>query len=262
MFSVNYMARLDIMGIECTQEAARRRFFWPKMASSIREWCESCKRCSLRKKLSIPKAPLVSVKTTAPLEIVALDFLTLERSSGGYEHVLVITDHFTKMTVAVPTRDQTATTTAKALWTKFILYYGVPARIHSDQGANFESNTIKELCRLYGTQKSHTMPYHPEGNGLCERFNRTLLNLIGTMEVERKQRWAEYLPELCFHYNNSCHSSTGFTPYYLMFGRHGRLPLVLAMGLPNQQGSASTDDWVAKHHKRLQFAHIVWLRDP
>ena len=171
--------------------------------------------------------------------------------------MLVITDYFTKMAVAVPTRDQTATTTARALWSKFMVYFGVPARIHSDRGASFESATIQELCRLYGIAKSRTTPYHPAGNGLCERFNRTLLNLIGTMEVEKKQRWAEYLPELCFHYNNSFHASTGYTPHYLMFGRHGRLPVDLMMGLPEQQGGESPDDWVAKHHCRLKRVHDI-----
>ena len=249
--------RAGHMGADRTQEAIRQRYFWPKMSTKVQDWCATCERCSLRKQGEKAKAPLVSIKTKAPLELVALDFLTLERSTGGYEHVLVITDHFTKMTVAVPTRDQTATTTAKVLWSKFIVYYGMPSRIHSDQGANFESNTIKELCRLYGTKKSHTTPYHPAGNGLCERFNRTLLNLIGTMEAEKKQRWADYLPELCFSYNNSCHSSTGYTPHYMMFGRHGRLPVDLMIPSPEVEGSASSDDWVSKHHHRLQFSHRI-----
>ena len=128
----------------------------------------------------------------------------------------------------------------------------VPACIHSDRGTSFESATIQELCRLYGIAKSRTTPYHPAGNGLCERFNRTLLNLIGTMGVEKKQRWAEYLPELCFHYNNSFHASTGYTPHYLMFGRHSQLPVDLMVRLPEQQGGESPDDWVAKHHYRLK----------
>jgi hypothetical protein len=242
------------MGAEKTQESVRFRFFWPKMSAMVRKWCEGCRRCALRKQATV-KAPLVSIKTTAPLQLVAMDYLTLERSSGGYENVLVITDHFTKVAMAVPTRDQTAVTTAKALWSKFILYHGVPVRIHSDRGANFESATIQELCKLYGMSKSRTTPYHPEGNGLCERFNRTLLNLIGTMEAEKKHHWAEYLPELCFYYNNTVHSSTGYTPHYLMYGRHGRLPLDLVMGLPDQQGERSPDAWVAGHHRRLVTAH-------
>ena len=245
---------------ERTQEAVRQRFYWPKMGADVRAWCDQCQRCSLRKLREGRKAPLVPIQTRAPLELVALDFLTLERSAGGYEHVLVITDHFTKFTIAVPTRDQTATTAARTLWGKFIVFFGMPARIHSDQGASFEAHTIKELCRLYGAVKSHTTPYHPEGNGQCERFNRTLLNLIGTLEAEKKQRWADYLPELCFSYNNTCHSSTGYTPHYLMFGRHGRLPLDLSFPRSSEEAYLTTDAWVSRHHQRLRFAHASALK--
>lgn len=124
---------------------------------------------------------------TFGITVVCLDYLTLETSKGGYQHILVITDHFTKYAVAIPTRNQTAKSTAEAFYNNFVLQYGLPKRLHSDQGANFESKLIKELCDLTRIEKSRTIPYHPMGNGLTKRFNRTLLQMLGTLTIEQKQ---------------------------------------------------------------------------
>ena len=96
--------------------------------------------------------------------------------------VLVMTDVFTKYAWAVPTRDQKACTTVNVLVREWFL--GVPHRIHSDRGRNFESSTVRELCELYDVRKSRTTAYHPEGNGQCERFNRSLHDLLRTLPSE------------------------------------------------------------------------------
>ena len=118
-----------------------------------------------------------------------MDYLTLEMSKGGYQHILVITDHYTKYAVAVPTRNQTARVTADGLFYNFIVHYGFPKHLHSDQGANFQSSVIKELCRMSGMEKSRTTPYHPMGNGITERINKTVLDMLGSLLSEQ---WANH----------------------------------------------------------------------
>ena len=103
------------------------------------------------------------------------------------EDVLVMTDIFSKYTLAVPTRDQLATTVARVLVVEWFSKFGVLAQIHSDQGQNFESCLIQQLCVLHHIQKSCATPYHPSGNGQCERFNRMLYNLLRTLPVSQER---------------------------------------------------------------------------
>ena len=218
-------------GRDRTLSLIRDRFYWPGMSADVDNWIKKCPRCVRRKTPANSRAPLVNVVTTQPLELVCVDFLTLETSKGGYQYVLVITDHFTRYAQAIPTRNMTAKTTAEAIFNNFVVHYGMPKRLHSDQGANFESRIIKELCQVTGCQKSRTTPYHPMGNGMCERFNRTLLDMLGTLEPHQKADWKSFIAPLVHAYNCTRHESTGFSPFSLMFGRDPHLPVDLAFGL-------------------------------
>ena len=173
----------------------------------------------------VPSANLIPIETSRPLELVCIDFLSLEPSKGGYENILVITDHFTRYALAIPTRNQLAKTTAQALFDHFIVHYSFPERLHSDRGQNFESRVIQELCKISGLKKSRTTPYHPMGNGMVEKFNSTLLRMLRTLHEEQKSDWKSYIPSLVHAYNATKHDSTGFAPHYLMFGWHPRLAI-------------------------------------
>uniref|UniRef100_A0A3B4F4P9 Integrase catalytic domain-containing protein n=1 Tax=Pundamilia nyererei TaxID=303518 RepID=A0A3B4F4P9_9CICH len=186
-----------------------------------------------------------------------MDFLALESDTSGTRDILVLTDHFTKFAVAIPTPNQKARTVAKCLWENYIIYYGIPERIHTDQGQDFESRLIKELCEFAGIQKSRTTPYHPRGNPV-ERFNRTLLAMLGTLETKQKTRWKEHVKPLVHAYNCTRNEVTGFTPYELMFSRTPRLPVDLAFNLPLRESQQKSHSQYIKSLKsRLEESFSI-----
>ncbi|RXN17163.1 Retrovirus-related Pol polyprotein from transposon 412 [Labeo rohita] len=242
------------MGVERTLDLVRKRFYWPKMSANVESRIKTCHRCVRRKSLPEKAAPLVNITATRPLELVCMDFLSVEPGSNNIKDILVITDHFTKYAVAVPTPNQKARTVAKCLWDHFFVHYGIPEKLLSDQGPDFESRIIKELCELIGTQKVRTTPYHPRGNPV-ERFNRTLLNMLGTLENRKKNQWQNYVKPLVHAYNCTKNEVTGFTPYELMFGRQPRLPIDLALGLPINHQPGSHSQYVNNLRSQLQESY-------
>ena len=238
-------------GILRTLSLLRERFYWPGMQEEATQHVLKCSRC-LRRKTPPQVAPLQPILVTQPMELVHMDYLSLEPSKGNIENVLVITDHFTRYALAYPSKTQTAQATARILWDNFICHYGFPEKFISDQGRNFESDLIKELCKIAGVKKVHTTPYHPQGNGQCERFNSTLCNMLGTLSEEEKSDWKSHLGCMTHAYNCTKHASTTYSPYYLMFGRHPRLPIHVEFGLnkPNCSDNSSK----SRLRRRLNYA--------
>ena len=242
-------------GILRTLSLLRERFYWPGMQEEATQYVMNCSRC-LRRKTPSQVAPLQPILVSQPLELVHMDYLSLEPSKGNIENVLVITDHFTRYALAYPSKTQTAQATARILLDNFICHYGFPEKFISDQGRNFESDLIKELCKIAGVKKVHTTPYHPQGNGQCERFNSTLSNMLGTLSEEEKSDWKSHLGCMTHAYNCTKHASTTYSPYYLIFGRHPRLPIDVEFGLnkPNCRDNSSKSRYKQKLRRRVNYA--------
>ena len=147
--------------------------------------------------------------------------------------------------------------TAKLLWNNFILHYGFPSKIITDQGQNFESELIENLCQQARVQKLRTSPYHPQTNGQCEHFNGTLLNMLGTLTPEQKKDWKNHVPALVHRYNCTRIAATMFSLYYLLFGREPRLPVNVEFGLQRRglKGSPGESNYISELRRRLNFAH-------
>lgn len=244
-------------GKDRTASLVRERFYWPGYTTEVASWVEQCPRCLRRKSSTNTRAPLVSIQTSYPLELVSTDFLKVDTCKGGIENILVVTDHFTKYAIAVATKNQTAKVTAEALLNNFILHYGIPTRLLSDQGSNFESDIIRELCKLMNIEKSKTSIYNPRCNGISERYNRTLLNMLGTLEPHQKQDWKKYLPSLVYAYNATPHESTGFAPFELMFGRKPRLPIDSMFQLNINDERYINTDFVTELKKKIEITQNI-----
>ena len=172
-----------------------------------------------------------NVDATYPLELVHMDYLTIEATEGGKDiHILVITDHFSRYAQAIVTSLQTAKCTTQNLWDKFIVHYGLPEKILTDQGHNFESNLLMALCEIAQVKKIRTLGYHPKTNGQCKCFNATLISMLGTLPKKPKSTWREQVPTLVHAYNCTRNNATGLSPYYLMFGCKPHLPIDLIFG--------------------------------
>ena len=212
---------------------------WPGMDSYIKSKDKACDRCIRRKTNIGMPAGLIPIESSAPMEIVCIDYLSLKPSQGGVENILVIMDHFTQYAQAIPSRNQTARTAARVLFDNFIVHYDFPARINSDQGQCFESNLIKEMCTIANVEKSCTTPYHPMGAGQVVGFNQTLLQMFGTMEESKKSDCKAHIPSLLHAYNWTFHDSTRYSPFFLMIGKHPRLAIDVFFGLCSDHMNAT-----------------------
>ena len=141
------------------------------------------------------------------------------------KNVLVITDHFTRYTLEVLMKDQTAKTVVKVFYECFIAVFGAPIKLLSDRGANFTPTLVEELCAAFGIQKCQATAYQTQCNGQGERFHQILFHMIGKLACDKKAQWEQHLPELLQAYNSTWSAVTSFSPHYLMFGRCPRLPV-------------------------------------
>ena len=155
-------------------------------------------------------------------------------SERGNKYILVITDHFTKWVEAYPIQNQEAVTVGFC-FESFVNTFGYPDIMLTDQGRNFESELIKEMCARLKIDKRTTSAYHPQCNGQTERFNRTMNSMLAQYVGTSQTDWDQWLPSVLFAYRTAVHESTGFSPYQLLFGRDPKQPIDFSIPAPLSQ---------------------------
>ena len=195
-----------------------------------------------------------------------VDFTSIEetvplKEEPVIQNVLVLQDHFSKYIVAYVVKDQTTRTAAKTLRNGYFGLFSAPAYLLSDQGKAFMGHIITHLCDLYGVPKLRTSPYHAQTNGQVECMNQTIIRMIGKLEEDKKACWSKHLPELLLAYNATRSAVTGYSPYYLLFGRRSRIPVdYLFPTLRDSPHQTKMEVSVAAMQKRLKEAFAVARR--
>ena len=209
------------------------------------------------------RAPMQTYTAGEPLERMAIDVMgELHLSKSRNKCVVVAMDYFTKFVFLLPLPNHKAKTIAEALVKEVFTKFGIPKFLHSDRGTDFMSNLFRETCNLFRIDKTLTTPWRPQSDGMVERMNRTLGAMLRQYTSENQDDWDEYLPYCALAYNSSYHSSTSYSPNFLMFGREFRVPLELVLPVPDEDlamktGENSVDHVVRKMQIAMQLAYGV-----
>ncbi|KAG1139240.1 hypothetical protein G6F37_009551 [Rhizopus arrhizus] len=198
------------------------------MSQEVKQFCKSCDVCQRIKGGKVHHYNLDNTSSDFPFLRAALDFFgPLPVSLNQNKYVLVVIDCFTRYVVIYPVQSTTQDELVKVFFNRFVLRHGIPKEILTDGGPPFNSIFFTQLTKVLGSHNLLAPPYHPQSNGIVERFMATLRRMILTYTSQDalKSEWGNHLRLIQFVYNNTTHEATGNTPFYLVHGRHAKFPL-------------------------------------
>jgi len=283
------------LGVGRVYAKVKEACWWPRMYQDVREWVADCVQCQSIGKTSAQKATIGGhVVGENPFDCIAMDLLAMPESWAGNKYVLVVMDYATRYAIAAPVKDKTARTVADALLQHVLLVHGPARRLLSDNGKEFKNVVVAELCRLTNMARVFTSPYNAQCDGMVERFNRTLLKMLGCYVDNGQRDWDVHLPWMIYAYNTSYSTTHSVTPFELTFGRKpntsleleieaevgrrgvdmGEAKLIIsdhvhrmrrqaALMLANKQ---QREEAVANNHRKSPMSYkvgdVVWLKSP
>ncbi len=231
-------------GIKRTQERVMSNFYWPGVTEDVVRYCRSCDVCQK----TVPKgkqgkAPLGTMPLIKePFKRVAVDLIgpIVPCSERGHRYIITLVDYATRYPEALPLKNIDTITVAEALIEMFCRI-GFPEELLDDRGTQFLSEIMQEVNRLLSIKQLRTSPYHPQCNGLCEKFNGTLKTIVKKMCSECPKQWDRYLPAVLFAYRTTVQESTGYSPFELVFGRKVRGPMDILRAYWTQEAENEED---------------------
>ncbi|RWS26144.1 pol polyprotein-like protein [Leptotrombidium deliense] len=219
-------------GVLRTYIRIRQRFYFQKMIEKVKKWIASCKTCQLRKQQQnthIGEQQPIPVNERIFGTIFADIFGPITESADGHKYVLVIVDQLSKYCVAIPLHSFESETTVKTFHKYWVLRFGYPDVVITDNGRNFVSEYTEYYFNASRIKHKTSSPFHPKGHSPVERMIRTMQEGLAKLVSAEHKDWHEKLDEFIFAYNTSVHSSTGSSPHALCFGCEPKIEVEVAL---------------------------------
>ena len=228
-------------------------YWWRDMKASVKEYIRTCPACNARNERHSENAAQLAPepRIAQPFARIGVDYMEEPCTTRGNRAVLVVIDHATKWVEAKACPNQTAETAARFIFENIVCRHGAPREIWSDRGKCFTGEVMAHLSRLCGVEQRLTSGYHPQTNGLTERMNRTINNMLAKFVSENQLDWDELLPALVWSYNTSKHSATGYSPYELNHGFPATMPMDAKLTDEAEKQPAS--EWMNTLKKQVKF---------
>ena len=242
------------LGVTKTLEKIKLRFYWAGCKRDVKLWCKNCACCAQKSGVRT-RASMQHTPVGIPMQKIAMDITgPFPISENGNAYLLVISDYFTRWVEAYPIPDKTASTVADKYVSEFVTRYGIAEQIHTDQGREFMSSLFTEMCKLLEIEQTRTTPYRPMSDGLIERLNRTLQQMLSAFVLENRHTWEDHLPYVLMAYRSTIQETTGCSPNLLMFGREIMLPIDLLAGTCPVEQEKCVTEYVAWLQSSLKKA--------
>ena len=220
------------MSVRKTYKRLLQTYTWTGMIKDIKAQIDLCAICQLHsrkpERYEMGEMPVASY----PIEIISMDLIgPFIPSINNNRYILTIICHCTGYAEAIPIKDKTGLSVINALANQFITRHGVPEVIITDNGKEFIANVFEKYLELLKIKHRKSSPGHPQGNGRIERFNRTLKELINRLVDNRVNSWESVVASAMLAYRSAVSDTTGFSPFYLMYGRNVKLPFATLLQL-------------------------------
>ena len=238
------------MGITKTYDRLRERFWWAQLYADVTDWITTCDHCQAKKGHPTNVGQLQPMVVDQPWKRIGMDLMgPLPKTEEGFRHILVIVDYFSKWVEAFALKTKSSREIMDNLVGKVISRFGIPEEILTDRALEFNQGIAKEIYRELGIKKLSTTAYHPQTDGLVERYNATIKAILAKLVDKHKKDWNKWIPTAMFVLRTTKQASTGQTPHFILFGREANDPAYLNYPGENSRRMISLDQRIRVHRE-------------
>lgn len=248
---------LGHIGVLKTLDLMRNKHSWRGMDNDVHDYIRNCLHCAKRKATKPLSTELdLHVQASKPFEKIMIDIAgPLPITSTGYSYILGIVDVYSRFLMLIPLRKTTTESIVDMILKRWISIFGCPIQIISDGGPNLNSRLMKDFCQMFLVEKITSSPYHPQSNGIIERYFRTVKDMIYAVCKDTRKEWHHTLPHIEMALRATKHQTTGFSPFEIIFGNKMKIPQLI--GTENLNPTSYNDYMITTNASRKVVAEIL-----